>query len=225
MYNHKSSVSTAGEHHPEVICELCMNYGTCLLFLHNKLRCIKWDKFIIMQLYGLGIGFLCLKLKYCQITPLVWVLEFSSKAPFVCRLQIFNSRRVLSLPYHVAFSMLWEFVSLWLQEKFSSPLHFSDSSLSCFFILHRPHWLGKYTHLTFDEFKNALWETLIMSLKYQQADINIWFLLPVLHFLKWYKQRHYEVATVFHTTNMVGMYNMGWWVWWCRLSIFRVTCK
>lgn len=63
-YNHKSSESTEGEHHPGVISELGMNYDTCLLFLHSKLICIKWDKFIIMQLYGSGTDFLCLKSKY-----------------------------------------------------------------------------------------------------------------------------------------------------------------
>lgn len=63
MHNHKSSESSLGEHHPEFICELCVNYP-CLLFLHNKLICIKWGKFIIMKVDVVGIHLLCLKSKY-----------------------------------------------------------------------------------------------------------------------------------------------------------------
>lgn len=43
MYHHKSSSNTESKYHPEVICEHCMNYSACLLFLHNKLICIKTD--------------------------------------------------------------------------------------------------------------------------------------------------------------------------------------
>lgn len=104
--------------YPEVICELCMNYDVCLLFLHNKLVCIKWDKFIIMQLCGSGIGLLCLKSKYWWDPPSCLSLGVLFKGSFCLWTADLQFQEAAGCPLCVTLSMLWEFVSLRLRGPF-----------------------------------------------------------------------------------------------------------
>lgn len=168
MYNHKSSSSTESEYHPEVICELCMNYDACLLFLHSKLICIKWDKFIIMQLCDSGIGLLCLKSKYWWDLSSCLSLGVLFKSSFCLWAADLQFQEAAGCPLCVTLSMLWEFVSLWLWGLYL--FSFAFLRFFPFFSLGlvqtsliRQAYLEIYP---FDELKNALSETLIISLKF-----------------------------------------------------------
>lgn len=156
------------KYHPEVICELCMNYDACLLFLHNKLICINWDKFIIMQRCDSGIGLFCLKSKYWWDLSSCLSLGVLFKSSFCLWTADLQSQEATGCPLCVTFFMLWEFVSLWLR----GPYLFSFAFLRFFPFLSiglvqtsliRQAYLEIYP---FDELKNALSETLIISLKF-----------------------------------------------------------